>query len=296
MMKNSKGVTLLAMVITIVIIIILAAVALYYGSTKNIDTTTSTRAFNEIFEVSEAASQRRLMNGINSEKYPLVGTALTDSDPVKINGLDYGNGWYRLKASEASELELENIVGEYVVNYKTGEVVSLNAIVYEDKEYFSSVDIRNVTGGGYSTISEEMFNAAKGVNRPYLVSGMIPVRSENGKWIITNADDERWYDYSSEDKAWANIMLADEITISGYTNEQVRTTPISEFDGLEVTTNGSMFVWIPRYTSNAAGDVMYSHLCEDYLEEGFKISPAFTDDSGELTGIWISKYDAGLSN
>lgn len=291
-MKNNKGITIIALIITIVVMIIIAGITIYYGAAVNVDNTSAARAYNELLEVSEAVSQRNLMNGINSEKYKFIGLALSDSNYKEINGNKYGDGWYELKVSDTPELELENIRNDYVVNYKTGEVISYIPVYYKDNEYYSSLDLRNAMGGGTDVVSEDMYNSKKGVNKPYLVNGMIPVRNENGTWFITNADDDRWYDYSQEGQTWANVMLKDEIEVKGYSNEEVRTATLAELDGLEVTTNGSMFVWIPRYTSNAAGEIMYSYLTDDYLQEGFSVSPAFTDNTGELTGIWISKYDA----
>jgi hypothetical protein len=84
--------------------------------------------------------------------------------------------------------------------------------------------------------------------------------------------------------------------------------------GLKIESEGSMFVWIPRYTykDNGPGQpqsIVYSKLTNDYTLNGYIKSPAFyfgeykgataeNDNEGfvaggrELTGIWISKYEA----
>ena len=124
---------------------------------------------------------------------------------------------------------------------------------------------------------------------------MIPVRNVNGKWLVTNEDDDRWYDYSAENKVWANVMLLDEITISGYSNEDVRNASLAELDGREVTTNGSMFVWLPRHTSNGTS-VVYSRLLDDYTKDGYSLTSSFVKDSHQVTGLWISKYDSDYIN
>lgn len=294
-MKKNSGVSIITLVITIVVLIILAGVVIYNGANQNVEKTSQTVTFNEIINVSEATAQRSFMNKISTTKYPYVGKELTDSEPEIINNVRYGDGWYKLeKKEEYNELSLENILGSYVVNYTTGEVVSVNPILYEDEEYFTSTDIKKIVGAANVAVSSDMYDNDKGVNKPMLLAGMIPVKYVDGRWVITSSNDAQWYDYSAENKAWANVMLTDEIAVEGYTNEEIRSVTLAELEGKVVTTNGSLFVWIPRFTSNYAGDVVYSHLTSDYTQDGYILSNAFTFGLTELTGFWESKYDAEL--
>ena len=294
-MKKNSGVSIITLVITIVVLIILAGVVIYNGANQNVEKTSQTVTFNEIINVSEATAQRSFMNKLSTTKYPYVGKELTDSEPEIINNVRYGDGWYKLeKKEEYNELSLENILGSYVVNYTTGEVVSVNPILYEDEEYFTSTDIKKIVGAANVAVSSDMYDNDKGVNKPMLLAGMIPVKYVDGRWVITSSNDAQWYDYSAENKAWANVMLTDEIAVEGYTNEEIRSVTLAELEGKVVTTNGSLFVWIPRFTSNYAGDVVYSHLTSDYTQDGYILSNAFTFGLTELTGFWESKYDAEL--
>ncbi len=294
-MKKNSGISLIALVITIVVMIILAGVSIYYGTRENINTAYETDLYTEIINVSEAAQQRSITNRFDAERYPCVGTPLTDSAPQVINNISYGNDWYLLSVADSAELGLENVENEYIVNYLTGEVVSLKPIIYDDEEYYTSNDLKQVIGDEETPVSEDLYDIAKGVNKPILVTGMIPVRNANGKWLVTNETDERWYDYSPEANVWANVMLLDEVTISGYTNEDIRNASLAELDGREIETKGSMFVWLPRHTSNGTS-VVYSKLLKDYTENGYSISTSFTKDSKPVTGIWISKYDSDYNN
>lgn len=294
-MKANKGISLIALVITIVVMIILAGVSIYYGTRENISTAYETDMYTEILNVSDAAFQRSLTNRLDATRYPFVGTPLTDSAPQVVNNASYGDGWYLLKVTDHPELGLENVTNEYIVNYLTGEVVSIKPIIYDDEEYFTSNEIKQIIGDEETPVSDDLYDLAKGVNKPILLSGMIPVRNAGGKWLVTNESDERWYDYSAENKIWANVMFYDEITISGYTNEDIRNASLAELDGREVETYGSMFVWIPRHTSNGTS-VAYSKLLEDYTEDGYTLSSSFTKDSKPVTGIWISKYDSDYNN
>lgn len=290
-MKKNNGISLIALVVTIVVMLILAGVSIYYGTRENIDTAYTTDMYTELLNVSEAAQQRFLTNRMDAKRYPYVGTPLTEANPTVVNNISYGDGWYLLTPEQSVELNLENVENEYIINYLTGEVVSLKPIIHDDEEYYTLSDLKPIIGEDETPVSDDLYDIAKGINKPILVTGMIPVRNVNGKWLVTNENDERWYDYSAENKIWANVMLLDEITISGYSNEDIRNASLAELDGREVITIGSMFVWLPRHTTNGTS-VVYSKLLQDYTKDGYSLPTSFTKDSHEVTGIWVSKYDS----
>ena len=149
-------------------------------------------------------------------------------------------------------------------------------------------------------------------NSPELTQGMVPVIYENGTWKkVPDNEIGKWYDYA--EGKWANVMLSDGLEIAE--------------DGT-ITTMGSMFVWIPRYsyqiTSNyhnggegISGNINVKFLKNlTYLttdekttkmvnasgEGNWNVHPAFTDGSEnnyanggwdrELTGFWVAKFEA----
>lgn len=292
MKKNNNGVSLMSLVITIIILLIIASMSIYYGVTKNIDTTTSTVSYGEVFEVCEAVSQRALMNKLNASLYPLIGTKLSDASPVTVDNINYGDDWYRIETTEDfSNLSLENVKRSYLVNYITSEVVTESPVTYENNKYYNSTDLKNAINGTSSSVSNDMYDVQKGVNKPALVKGMVPVKNVNGTWIVTDSSDDEWYDYSQENKIWANVMLMDELTVSGYTNAEIRSASLSDLKGKVVTNNGSMLVWIPRYSVNSANEIVYSNLLNDYVSDGYSVPEAFKENNSNLTGIWVSKYD-----
>ena len=292
-MKKNNGISLLALVVTIVVMLILAGVSIYYGTRENINTAYTADMYTELLNVSEAAQQRFLTNRMDSTRYPYVGTPLTEADSRVVDNISYGDGWYLLTPEQALELNLENVENEYLINYLTGEVVSLKPIIHSGDEYYTLDALKPLIGGEETPVSDDLYDVSKGVNKPILLDGMVPVRNVNGKWLVTNETDERWYDYSAENKVWANVMLLDEITVNGYTNEEVRNASLAELDGREVITIGSMFVWLPRHTTNGTS-VVYSRLLQDYTKDVYTIGASFTENSREITGIWISKYDSEL--
>ena len=148
------------------------------------------------------------------------------------------------------------------------------------------------------------------VNKPDLMSGMSaikftePTDSTEGKdEKVSDSNKNDWYNYS--EKKWANA---------------------------KTTNDGSMWVWIPRYAykmnkSNQTFDVVFLVGTTDnyYDKDGklqtakrqtsetdipdatkdYVVHPAFTNESNigyvnggwkkELTGIWVSKFEAGYA-
>lgn len=311
-MKKKEGISLISLVITIVVIIILVGMSIYNGISKNLDETGNTMNYNEIFEVSEAVSQRSLFNRLNPKTYELIGKSgeftitmeqASGDETVEVEKTyKTDDGWYKIDNDNYERLNLEKVRRNYVVNYETGEVVSFQPIIYEGKKYYRASELRDAISGGDATVSPSRYDESKGVNKPYVTSGMVPVKMVGGNWVITNVDDNSWYDYASTEDGkgnlWANVMLADEIEVEGMTNDQVRKSTINQLEGKKVTTEGSMYVWIPRYSRgvvNGETQIVYSRLTEDYFKENTpeNVLDAFEDDGVKLTGIWVSKYNAG---
>ena len=316
-MKNSRGISLISLVITIVVLIILVGISIYNGIEKNLDESGNTMDYNEIFEVSDAIAQRALFNRLNSETYKLIGESgeftvvveqKSGDERVEVTKIySSANGWLKITPENSKDLNLEKVRREYLVNYETNEVVSMVPIYYENNKYFLVEELRNAIAGGNIVVSSNRYDEEKGVNKPYVVSGMIPVKRIGTSWVVTNADDSNWYDYATQTNdaggtfgnLWANVMLLDELEVEGMDNEQVRKATLSELEGKKVTKEGSMYVWIPRYsrgTINGQTQIVYSKLTEDYFKDASasdNVLNAIEDNGVQLTGIWVSKYDAG---
>ena len=222
--KSTKGITLVALVITIIILLILAGISI------------STLTNTGIFEKAKEAKQK----------------------------------------SENAQKEEDKLISEYE-----------KEIVKQDAE--------GIWDGK--------------VNKPDLMSGMSaikftePTDSTEGKdEKVSDSSKNDWYNYS--EKKWANAK----------------------------TNDGSMWVWIPRYAykinkSNQTFDVVFLVGTTDnyYDKDGklqtakrqtsetdipdatkdYVVHPAFTNESNigyvnggwkkELTGIWVSKFEAGYA-
>lgn len=127
------------------------------------------------------------------------------------------------------------------------------------------------------------------VNNPRYVEGMTRIAwngSNNRIFELRPADSSIvWYDYSSNEKRWANMMLPD----------------------------GSMYVWIPRFaykiTTENKIEILFlkdnSNITFDgeQLPEGYIVHPAFRNGQGEestfmngefsseIPGFWVAKFE-----
>ena len=135
-------------------------------------------------------------------------------------------------------------------------------------------------------VADGTYNEDKGVNTPKLGTGMTPIKWNGSSWVNTTGSDKDWYDYTS--KKWANAKTSD----------------------------GSMWVWIPRYAysitsgyhSSTAGniDVEFMKGLTNETSTGrtrfdnasgqgnWNIHPAFNYGS-TVSGIWVAKFEASNS-
>ena len=135
-------------------------------------------------------------------------------------------------------------------------------------------------------VADGNYNASKGVNTPKLGSGMTPIKWNGSSWVNTTGSDKDWYDYTA--KKWANAKTSD----------------------------GSMWVWIPRYAysitsgyhSSSAGNIEVEFM-KGLTNETSTGRKSFNNASGQgnwnihpafnygttVSGIWVAKFEASNS-
>lgn len=139
--KKEKGVTLISLVVTIVIIIILAGITLKIGS-KDTKFAEDNAALTEIAMVQNAILQRKTKVELTGENYPGVIISQSgidinsvikemnskkskDENNIQLQDENLDN-YYFLSTSNGGleELGITNSDSDYIVNYKTGEVIN----------------------------------------------------------------------------------------------------------------------------------------------------------------------------
>ena len=161
----------------------------------------------------------------------------------------------------------------------------------------------NGTGGSGTTPEPEpelpsdgSYSESKGVNTPNLGEGMTPIKWNGSSWVETTGSDSDWYDYGN--KKWAKAKTSD----------------------------GSMWVWIPRYAYNISSEGYHTSTATEINIEfmkgtsnegatgqtiveyndsttsnytqfpgGYVIHPAFNYGQ-TVSGIWVAKFEASNSN
>ena len=147
--------------------------------------------------------------------------------------------------------------------------------------------MNNTTGGSTpeepTLPSDGSYNEEKGVNTPKLGSGMTAIKWNGSTWVETTGSDPEWYDYSA--KKWANARTSD----------------------------GSMWVWIPRYAysitsgyhSSSTGTIEVEFM-KGLTNETSTGRTSFNNASGAgnwnihpafnygqtVSGLWVAKFEA----
>ena len=297
--KNSKAITLIALVVTIVIMLILAGITMT-AIPKLIDA-----AQNAKDATNRSAAQEAVVMGWND---------------CEMRFVQDGNGAEKQAYFESNikqSIDSQNEDGEYIEGDSTIDVNATSTInyAYKDKIYIFYVDEKgNVSYAGKKTQGEkEDIPRVEPAQSEYKLVGDIYCNSPDlsgfakdatyyvtydsegnetiaGRIDTINAPDN-WYNYSSSAKQWANV-----VTISG---DQV-----------------AYWVWIPRYvysldttnkmantyfvsTSTLAGATEYKYRTKDGEQTlsgaGYSMPESFKFGGQELAGIWVSKYEVSES-
>ena len=177
-------------------------------------------------------------------------------------------------------------------SFSSGQTITLKAttagtyylhVLTVDNAGNKKETISNAVTVEVALVADGNYNASKGVNTPKLGSGMTPIKWNGSSWVNTTGSDKDWYDYTS--KKWANAKTSD----------------------------GSMWVWIPRYAysitsgyhSSSAGNIEVEFMkgltnetstgrrtFQNSSGQGnWNIHPAFNYGQS-VSGLWVAKFEA----
>lgn len=140
-MKKEKGITLVALVVTIIILLILAGIGISSstGINGNIQTAKTNIALAELSEVQQIVLETYIKYNQTKNEENIVGTALTYSEATSyasevsssisllaeeydLTSADITEVYYELSTSDLATLGIEEAEDTYIVNYSTGEV------------------------------------------------------------------------------------------------------------------------------------------------------------------------------
>lgn len=134
--KNNKGITIVALILTVVLLIIIAGVSVGIGDNA-VETTVEADLISELNMVQHAILERYTKASLTKETLPGIDIALSDVETIILtindktgNNIELKGKNYKLLDKVAlKSLRFSNIKDEYIVNYKTGEVINKTQLV-----------------------------------------------------------------------------------------------------------------------------------------------------------------------
>lgn len=334
--KNNKGITLVVLVVTIIVTIIIAAIAVtsgldtaeksrYFGAVAELKLMQS--EVNSMYQKYRDGDESYLAKG--SEITASLKTADNESvqelSTAVFNDLEIANenrSKYRYFSSDylKNEMKIDGVKDDFLINVQDRDVALLVGVDYRGVTYYSLSQVENssynveYTGSGVTPISNEPNSDVVSIEVPK-VSGkeMIPIVWDSRKLAWVKADVRwnetlvrweqatnsyyKWYDYSKNEKRWANVATV----VEKGTN--TREYYINAGAGTEVLMNdiSSMYVWIPKFASKKTyyTDGTYGTKTESQTNfvntdvkflNGSESAPSGYTIASE--GFWIGKFEA----
>ena len=276
--KSIKGITLVALVITIVILLILAGIS--------IQLITNTGLFENAKEAKKQSEIANVKEQIQLEIYAKQAESI----------------------GEITEYDLKSILENYgTINYEENGT-TIKGITTE-KGY--EIDISDIYTGGLTEeklVANGTWQNVKKVNSPELLTGMTPIKftepedNKEGETEKTTYTDKNWYDYPT--KKWANAQTEDGsmwVWIPRYAYKINSSTQTCDIVFLIGTTDN-------YYDENGKIQTAKRQKTADETIDtttGYTVHPAFTNESSinyanggwdkELSGIWVAKFEAGYA-
>ena len=134
-LRKNKGITMVALVITIIILLILAGISVT-GVIRGIDETNESTQISQLEMVQHALLERKTKADLTKEKETLPGTTADYTELQnlinEINTMSSANitlrgdkeDYKELSTADLKELGIEKETNTFIVNYKTGEVIN----------------------------------------------------------------------------------------------------------------------------------------------------------------------------
>ena len=276
--KNTKGITLIALVVTIIILLILAGVSIAMLTGNNGILSQAGRAKDRTRE--EGAREKIQLEVTGAyDKYGNINVEKLKTNLENNVGAD---------TSKINDILIDGATtGKITVDGKdfyvdgNGNVLDYDGPEGTDKPEVSTETTIDRSNGTIDVVflQNTSYAVSQTPNAPALDNTMVPVKynTETKNWIVCSKDDAEWYNYEVQSgttetggsSKWANVMLTDDIVVEkdGTTydasaiKDLLTGNNLQTIVGATVTTEGSMLVWVPRYAyrityKNSSGEVL----------------------------------------
>ena len=255
---QQRGITLVALVISIILLLILAGISIQALTNQGIFAqANNAKRESEIANIKEKIA----LDIYEKQLEPPLGSI--------------------------TEGELETILGKYGTVNK-GEDGTIKGITTEKGNELLLSEI--YTGSYITLLADGSWNSSKQVNSPKLMEGMTGIYwDEKGNEVtVTAANQDNWYDYSQQ--KWANAKTKDGsywVWIPRY--EYKITTPYTS------TASEIKVKFIPTTQTTVDPDYTYIHPAfENGSASGKNNNYMNGEWDAEIPGFWVAKYPAGF--
>ncbi|MCL2859964.1 MAG: hypothetical protein FWF46_05305 [Oscillospiraceae bacterium] len=309
LIRKEKGITLIALIITVIVMLILAGVAIgaltgsngLIGKVQSSANKYNAAAYKEQLDTDIIDAQMQFWQANSNASTPTDLTSVLEEKGYAVT--DNGDG----------TITVEKDGGTAVINSDfttTVEGVATNTTTNtttNQQETNTDTGVNNIVTPPVTPPTVNLGNADGSwngtVDTPVLASGMTPVAWDASNNEITPTTEAEWYNYANN--KWANAKTADgsywvwipryEYKIDYTGVEQGVNTDITKAGKIDVrfisvnTKSGSS-----GYTTDSSGITRSS--------DGYIIHPAFTNNvnqggwDSEISGIWVAKYEMSMED
>ena len=266
--KNPRGITLIALVITIIVLLILAGISIQAITNQGIFGKAS-----EAKEKTEIASIKEQMS------------------------LDIYEKQLEPPLGSITEEQLIEILNKYFKDVPETLPEDLSTLTLTTKAEYGnySIKVSDVYSGGTAEdtrtlLADGSWNSSKNVNSPKLMDGMTGIYwdASGNEVTVTVDNQDNWYDYSQQ--KWANAKTEDGsywVWIPRY--EYKITTPYTS------TASTISVKFIPTTQTTVDSEYTYIHPAfENGSASGKNNNYMNGEWDAEIPGFWVAKYPAGF--
>ena len=264
--RNQRGITLIALVVTIIVLLILAGITINLAFNSN-------GILNRAGQAKESLRQAQIKELIDLWKFDneIGNKTSTDVKPLS----------------------------QVIKDLKDAKLITP-----EEEEQLKNEGTITI-GKETIVVSKYLFDDVKKVNRPQLTDGMIPIKYDTSKtnWVICDEKDAEWYDYKT--KNYANIMLSDgtykdkKQVGQEVTDEQLGSMFVW-IPRYSYTIQDKM-TYVPKSGEGTQQDITdvsflqgISNTDETDSLTQKRVHPAFKFGEKDLPGIWVAKFEASM--
>lgn len=306
--KNERGITLVALVVTIIVMLILASISVEVG----IESAEYSKMVSFVSKMQ--LIQKKVDFLAENGGYQALGESLEDAiEEEKIESLEIVNTIilaenlntrsnnsslkYFSKDDILSQLEIENIDESLLIDFSTREVISLNGVKYEGKMYYSQYNLpggqtvkQNTTQNSRQIETENITITPNinGLNATFTISG---IGHTNGTLSYSTDNRRTWteitnYTVAGENVTTQNITKSGTYIFKWTDNTNTNNEYVLDTVGIRLTNS-------PQLKGNLSDlSQTYNYTALDSTTWGYATDNNETeeDETDDIVYVWIPRF------